>query len=59
MNEKIIVVSIVENNYGSKIMKRIKENCNGVSSVFYGKGTVQSTLMNILGFYEEKKGNLF
>lgn len=55
MNEKVIVVSIVENTYGSKIMKRIKQECNGLSSVFYGRGTVQNHLMNILGFYEEKK----
>lgn len=55
MNQKVIVVSIVENTYGSKIMDRIKKECGGMSSVFYGQGTVQDGLLNILGFYEEKK----
>lgn len=55
MNEKVIVVSIVENHYGSKIMKRIQQTCSGLTSVFYGKGTVSNHLMNILGFLEERK----
>lgn len=55
MNEKVIIVSIVEDTYGSKVMKCIKSDEKAVSSVFYGKGTVSNSLMNLLGFYEEKK----
>lgn len=55
MNDKVIIVSIVEDSYGSKIMSRIKKESNCSSNVFYGKGTVSNHLMNILGFYEEKK----
>lgn len=55
MNEKVIIVSIVEDTYGSKVMKRIKSDCKGSTTVFYGKGTVANHMMNLLGFYEEKK----
>lgn len=55
MNEKVIIVSIVEDTYGSKVMKRIKTSCNAPSTVFYGKGTVSNHLMNRLGFFEERK----
>lgn len=55
MNEKVIIVSIVEDSYGSKIMKRIKKTCSASSTVFYGKGTISNHMMNILGFFEEKK----
>lgn len=55
MNEKVIVVSIVENTYGSKVMKCIKEDKSSITSVFYGKGTVSNHILNVLGFYEQKK----
>lgn len=56
MNEKVLVFSIVENDYGSKVMTRIKKiSASAKTSVFFGKGTVQDHLMNLLGFIEEKK----
>lgn len=55
MNEKVIIVSIVEDTYGSKVMKCIKSDDKALTSVFYGKGTVSNHLMNLLGFFEEKK----
>lgn len=55
MNDKLIIISILEKSYGSKVMKCIKEDSKSLTSVFYGKGTVSSHVLNALGFYEEKK----
>ncbi len=55
MNQKVMVVSIVDNHYGSKIMKRIQKECASASFVFYGKGTVSNSIMNMLGIYDQKK----
>lgn len=55
MNEKVIVVSIVENTYGTKVMKCIQEDKSSITSVVYGKGTVSNHILNVLGFYEQKK----